>query len=157
MDATTSKHMNKTKSIYISGCKPFHNTKRHKFYTFYLKNAPHQYFLKCAYLHICYSNHAYMHSHCIFVFYFFNNFSLTSQIIFSLFSVNPLSLLHLTLFHLYLLYTNHQFQTNHQNHQTNPIDLDLNSSNPYGFLKSKSQIHQTHLQNHIIKPIYKYM
>ena len=47
-------------------------------------------------------------------------FSLTSQVIFSLFFVNSLSLLHLTLFHLYLLYTNHQFQTNHQNHQTNP-------------------------------------
>ena len=85
MDATTSKHMNKTKSICINGCKPFHNTKRHKFYTFYLKNAPHQCFLKCAYLHICYSNHAYLHGHCSFVFYFFNNFfSHFSNHIFSL-------------------------------------------------------------------------
>ena len=35
-------------------------------------------------------------------------FSLTFQVIFSLFSVNSLTLLHLTLFHHYLLYTNHQ-------------------------------------------------
>ena len=35
------------------------------------------------------------------------------------------------------------------------LDLDRNSSNPYSFLKSKAQTPQTHLQNHIIKPIYK--
>ena len=32
------------KSIYISGCKVLHNIKRQKFYTFCLKNAPHQCF-----------------------------------------------------------------------------------------------------------------
>ena len=75
-------------------------------------------------------------------------FSLTSQVIFSLFLLHPLS----------------PFSTWHSSISISFIQiikqilyLDHNSSIPYGFLKSKSQTHQNHLQNHIIKPIYKYM
>ena len=95
----------------------------------------------------------------VLYFIFLIIFSHTSQVIFSLFFINSLSLLHLTLFHLYLLYTiiNSRQIIKIIKNIKQILDLDLNSLNPYGFLKSKSQTHQTHLQNHIIKHIYKYM
>ena len=82
-------------------------------------------------------------------------FSLTSQVIFSLFFVNSLSLLHRT---SSIFISSVQIINSRQIIKIikQILDLDLNSSNPYGFLKSKSQTHQTHLQNHIIKHIYKY-
>ena len=59
------------------------------FYTFWLKKHPHQLGQNCAFMHNCYSNHAYMHSYCSICISYFSIFFLSHPLFFSL---SPLTL-----------------------------------------------------------------
>ena len=76
-------------SNYIRLCKRVQNRKMQSFYTFWLKKHPYQLGQNCAFMHNCYSNHAYIHSYCSICISYFSIFFFSHPLFFSL---SPLTL-----------------------------------------------------------------